>query len=451
MNLTVQPNYYFKRTNLKNNNYSTNGFKPQQQVTFKGFDYNQRVKDKLKGHSKFDIWWNDLDTQAKQETLQELVGYNMNQEELQREKDRTIAAKEEALAAKDREIQALKDAEKAQREKLAEAEKNHATKEELNKIKEEMDQLKAQKVQHQQAYDTELENLKRAKDAQKDYTARKAGQGWAKVAGNERTKKLLEENFIQKLALEQGNAEVNMPNGVLFYGPRSTGKTLFARAFAEQAKCNYVEINMLKSDNEKILTDLLQAAEDSKKIYEDNNKKRTIILLDEFDAIANIPENQNIDRINKNKEIVANLRSFLSDCAEKYKCTVFMTTNYPKDIDAELLSPKRVPRAMQIYLGPPEKEDVTEIFKFYLKNATDQPIDHSKLADEVMKVKPSGRAFSVGLIEDMVADCINEALTAKQKLTESNIIDKITKVGPDIDKKTLSRFIENVAGYAKKL
>ena len=84
---------------------------------------------------------------------------------------------------------------------------------------------------------------------------------------------------------------------------------------------------------------------------------------------------------------------------------------------------------------PPEKEDVADIFKFYLKGATEQGIDHNKLADEVItKAEKSGKAFSAGLIELISTESVRLANEAKQKLTENDLIKTIQKFEPDISK-----------------
>lgn len=255
----------------------------------------------------------------------------------------------------------------------------------------------------------------------------------------------MEEAFIDKLALEKGGTDVTMPNGIIFYGPQSTGKTLFAKAFMEQSGCNPIEINMRQTD-EKILEDIAKAGLDSEKLYSSSpDKKRTIILLDEFDSIAHLDPNEKGNVLKEDN--IAKLKNFLQLCADRYKCTLFMTTNHPLRIDTELLAPHRVP--YQVFLGPPEKENVAEIFKFYLRG-NKQVIDYNKLADEVMNARKTDHAFSTGQIEFIVRT-VRESEATAGPVTEARLLKQIQNIGPDIRPEVLKGFIKDVAEMAKRM
>ena len=434
MQLSVQPNY-FSKTNFKNSNYLT---KNSNNITFGGIEYdpNKRKTELLADRGKFKKFFHVGEKKAEKQIKDELYGIYVTNDALLKSKDETIEAKEEAVKFRDQAIKEKENRLKFTEEQLAKAEINSANYEKL--IKEQMDlisQLKKDKATRT----VEDEKLEKMKKFYEDKTKLKEGHGFAKIAGNEKIKKQLEQAFINKLAVEQGDGKITMPNGILFYGPQSTGKTVFARAFAEQAGCNYVEISMNKSDDI-ILEQLDKAAEDAQKIYETNNKKRTIILLDEFDSIAQLPKDAKGNLLDENSTIIPKLKAFLSNCADKSKCTVFMTTNYPKKIGAEFLTAHRVP--IQVLLGPPDKTDAAEIFKYYLKD-TNQAFNYNLLADEVMKAKEAGKAYSAGQIELLIDACKDDAEHLKQKITESQIIKKMSekRFEPDISKEVLDRFI----------
>lgn len=262
-------------------------------------------------------------------------------------------------------------------------------------------------------------------------------KGFGKIAGNNVIKETLNDFFIKRLAAERFGIKVQMPNGILFYGPQSTGKTTFARALAEQAKCNFREIDMMKP-TANILSDIRDAAYESKKLYENSgDKKRTILLIDDVDSIANESDN-----------FVPRMKDFLQKCSDEFKCTVVMTSNNPLNIDSILIATHRVP--LKIFLGPPEKEDAAEIFKFYLKEATDQAIDHNKLADEVLKAKSSGQAFSPVRIKNIVHDCHSSAGSVGKKVSENDLIKMIKQRGPDISKASMEKFAKEIAEITKR-
>lgn len=49
---------------------------------------------------------------------------------------------------------------------------------------------------------------------------------------------------------EKSGQPAEIPNGILFYGPKGNGKTLFAKSFAEQLDCNHIKVNVDVDDME---------------------------------------------------------------------------------------------------------------------------------------------------------------------------------------------------------
>lgn len=452
MLLTVQPNYYSTKNNFYKTQQNETKFhsKPlANQISFRGdkFDYDARLKEKLNKMNGVEKFFGGR-KKAINETTSELIGFNSARDLIEKQKDQTIDAQKASLAAKDEALKEAREKVEIVSKSLEEAKKNNndanSNQLEIEKLKIELKKAQTFQLEKQKERDVEHLSVEKTIAIHKILKTQKAGIGWAKIAGHEKIKKQLEEAFINKLAIEQGGTEVTMPNAILFYGPKSTGKTCFAKAFAEQAQCNLIEIDMLQSDDE-ILNAIRNAAIKSKELYENqNSKKRTILLLDECDAIA-----ATTGKKENGSSIIPNLKNFLQQCAEKYKCTVFMTTNHPLRIDTELLADHRVP--YQVFLGPPGQEDSAEIFKFYTKGLTAQEIDYNKLAKEVMSARNSNQAFSAARIETIVKKC-NEAISrTKQIMTQKNLMDKITELGPDISSDSLEKFTKEIAQMTKKI
>lgn len=268
------------------------------------------------------------------------------------------------------------------------------------------------------------------------------GKGWNRIAGYKDQKEKLKTLFIKKILFEQHGVDFKMPNGILFYGPPSTGKTLFAKALAEQSGCNIDEIDIMQT-NDEIMSDLVNSGHKSLENYKNsgNGKKRTILLLDELDSIAR-PYKDNKNSIDK-------LKFFLSNCSDKYKCTVVMTIINPRSIDPELLTDSRM--QLKIPIGPPDRNDIAEIFKFYLKDVTEESINYNKLAKEVMKAKVSGQAYSPTRIMQIVEKTHFNAIATNQKVTENGLLSTIKKMQPNISKESLKKFAEDVINLSKKL
>lgn len=300
-------------------------------------------------------------------------------------------------------------------EKLKIAEENKASEEELKNLK------------------AEVQEARSARQIQEELLAIRKNQGWDKISGYFAEKEVLNSGFMQAVGLEKaGNREIGefIPNGILFFGPTGNGKTTFARAFAEQSKSQLIEIDPLDIDN--FEKKLLNAAEQSKKTFEDTNT-RTIILIDEFENFGLKKE------LGGSLQRIAALKAFMGSCSEKYKATLFLTTNNPQDIDPILLSDSRTP--VRVFLDPPNKENASHVFQHYLegKSKVAKNINTSRLAEELLKPREEG-AFSNSRIKTIVENCYRQ-VAAVADMTEDDLLRYIEHVAkPDILKEHLEKY-----------
>ena len=282
---------------------------------------------------------------------------------------------------------------------------SHAKDEIILDLKKQLEDIKRTTNEKKMDYAKEVEKINILKQEQEILTKRESGKGWDRIAGYKTLKTQLEEVFINKLPLEKSGYEVNLPNGILLYGQHGTGKTRFAEAFAQEANCNFVSIETL-NDPDEIIEEIRSALRKSKKNYysSETPKKRTIILLDDFNAIAKLSNDEKLALESEHYDFedttVGQLVDLLKDCANKYKATIFMTTNHPKKIESELLNSNLIP--YQIFLGPPNPNDAAQIFKYHTQNFTQQEIDYTKLGYGVAKAIDNNEAYSAQGIVNVV-------------------------------------------------
>jgi SpoVK/Ycf46/Vps4 family AAA+-type ATPase len=157
------------------------------------------------------------------------------------------------------------------------------------------------------------------------------------IKGNEKAKKTLQESYIKPFYYTK--LFPIKTKGIILYGPPGTGKTLLAKACARELK-NRVHFfsesattmtSSYKGRSSKMISRLFS---DAKALAEsnDNNKNRSIIFLDEFDAIARSRDQGG------STEIVTTLLQEMDGFGDNSSVSVIAATNYPWTIDDAILS-----------------------------------------------------------------------------------------------------------------
>lgn len=269
--------------------------------------------------------------------------------------------------------------------------------------------------------------------------------GLKRVAGYDEDKKALMgivvSPFVQSLDPVTGAAFASkVPNGVLLYGLSGNGKTRMAQALIEeligQAKVRGTDVNFedLSQEKQSRLEDKLdfiqhQAAAD----FEENNK-RTIVFMDEFDRFANI-KTKNTKGAMLNEKV----KEFISN-ASKNGITVIATTNYPQNIYRPILEDDDV-FSLKTIIEPPSKEDIKEIFKYYLDGTTTGEINYKKLAEKLeKKAKEWDGKYNCSSIEDMSNKAKASAQEDKRLVTQEDIETLIDNSKPDLTRRYMDLF-----------
>jgi len=438
------------RSNYNQTMVKRNAAVPVYSVSFQSnddyFDYDKELKKQLEQRNGWQKFWGTGRKKAKAEVEKRLIGFNMAKEALVSEKDKRILENQEIIKKQQETIEALNKLTKAKEAQLEEAKLRNADQRTILELKYELQGLKTRQAKEKAAQQETIKKNEDLKYQQETVTRREAGKGWEKIAGRDRLKDLMDDVFLTKIAQEKAGYDVNMPNGILLYGPPGTGKTRFAKAFAEQAGCRLVTIDTLQDDSD-ILTDLKDELKNSKKNYNSSEhpKQRTIILLDDFNSIAELTpeEKKELDEnvIDFDDTNVGKLAEYLNDCANKYKATIFMTTNHPRRIDSELLHENLIPH--QIFLGPPMTMDAAKILQYHLKGFTNQPVDYLKLGKEISKAFASEQAYSSQGIVNIVEYAKDHSKGSD--ITEDTLLDAIAHVKPDISSKTWNTFLDDMS------
>ena len=167
---------------------------------------------------------------------------------------------------------------------------------------------------------------------------------------------------------------IDPPRGVLLYGAPGTGKTLLAKAVANESDANFITI----SGPELVSKFVGESEEKLRQIFKEANEKApSIIFMDEIDAIA--PKRE--DATNEvERRMVSQLLTLLDGMAHRGQVIVLAATNRPEAIDPALRRPGRFDREIEIPI--PDRNARKEILQIHSRGmplAKDVNVDY--LAD----------------------------------------------------------------------
>jgi len=152
---------------------------------------------------------------------------------------------------------------------------------------------------------------------------------------------------------------IDPPRGVLLHGAPGCGKTLIARAVANETAAHFVHVN----GPEVIHKFYGESEANLRRVFEEaQSRAPSIVFLDEIDAIA--PKRAEVQG-EVEKRVVAQLLALMDGLKTRGQVIVIGATNIPQNLDPALRRPGRFDREIEI--GVPDRNGRREILDIHTR------------------------------------------------------------------------------------
>jgi transitional endoplasmic reticulum ATPase len=223
---------------------------------------------------------------------------------------------------------------------------------------------------------------------------------------------------------------IKPPKGVLIFGPPGCGKTLLAKAVANESEANFISVkgpevlSKWVGESEKAVREIFKKAKQA---------APCLVFFDEVDAVASTRGMEVGARVGE--RVLNQILTEMDGLEELHNVVVIAATNRPDMLDPALLRPGRFDKLLLVQI--PDEDARKEIFKVHTR---DMPLDESVEIERLVKMTDGYVGADIeALCREAAMLAIRETLAEgsdieTKKVTSDHFIDAMKKIRPSVEK-----------------
>ncbi len=254
--------------------------------------------------------------------------------------------------------------------------------------------------------------------------------GWEDVGGLEEIKRELKETVEWPINQPEAFTKMGItpPKGVLIFGPPGCGKTLLAKAVANESEANFISVkgpeilSKWVGESEKAIREIFKKAKQA---------APTIIFMDEIDSISAMRGMESGSRVGE--RVLNQMLTEMDGIEELYNVVVIAATNRPDLLDLALLRPGRFDKVLMV--PAPDVKAREAILKVHTEGMPlDKNVDLGELAKQTdnfvgADIEALCRESAMLAIREALSDGTN---MDEKKVTKDHFQEGLKKVRPSV-------------------